>query len=129
MKQPRRTRIKLCRVIGECGTLRLLLPVLSLGAFLGLVACGNGEQTPGVIAAAQASAKPPDQSSQPVVQESDAGKARSLPVESKPVTGDFDEILAARNRRIIVLVTYSRTLYFNDKGQERGLVAEMARDV
>ena len=51
-----------------------------------------------------------------------------MSLQSKQVTGDFDEILAARNRRIMVLVTYSRTLYFNDKGQERGLVAEMARD-
>ena len=75
----------------------------------------------------QPGASVPDQPSQ-AGQESDPDKTRSLSLKSKQVSGDFDEILAARNRRIIILVTYSRTLYFNDEGQERGLVAEMARD-
>ena len=43
-----------------------------------------------------------------------------------PWTGDFDAMVA---RRIIrVLVPPSRTLYYNDKGQERGLTAELVRD-
>ena len=41
-------------------------------------------------------------------------------------TGDFDMML---KRRIIrVLVPYSRTLFFNDKGRERGLSAELVRE-
>ena len=51
---------------------------------------------------------------------------RQLNLANKPWTGDFDAML---QRRIIrFLVPYSRTLYFNDKGRERGLSAELARD-
>ncbi len=45
---------------------------------------------------------------------------------TKPWQGDFDRMLA--RRMIRVLVPYSRTLYFTDKGQERGLVADTVRD-
>ncbi|HKW13383.1 MAG TPA: transporter substrate-binding domain-containing protein [Candidatus Krumholzibacteria bacterium] len=41
-------------------------------------------------------------------------------------TGDFDAML--ERRQIRVLVPYSRTLYFNDKGRESGLSAENVRD-
>ena len=58
----------------------------------------------------------------------DQSAVRALPVARAAVTGDFDDILAARKRRLVVLVTYSRTLYFNDRGQERGMVADLARD-
>jgi membrane-bound lytic murein transglycosylase MltF len=51
---------------------------------------------------------------------------RQLSLENKPWKGDFDSMLA--HRRIRVLVPYSRTLYFVDKGQERGLTADLARD-
>jgi membrane-bound lytic murein transglycosylase MltF len=51
---------------------------------------------------------------------------RQLEISIKPWTGDFDQML---QRRIIrVLVPYSRTLYFNDKGHERGITADTARD-
>jgi membrane-bound lytic murein transglycosylase MltF len=51
---------------------------------------------------------------------------RQLEIANKPWTGDFDQML---ERRIIrVLVPYSRTLYFNDKGHERGITAETVRD-
>jgi len=40
--------------------------------------------------------------------------------------GDFDGML--ERRMIRVLVPYSRTLFFNDKGQERGVTAEIARE-
>jgi membrane-bound lytic murein transglycosylase MltF len=50
---------------------------------------------------------------------------RGLPTEIKPWTGDFDGML---ERRVIrVLVPYSRSLYFNDRGRERGLAAEFVR--
>ena len=51
---------------------------------------------------------------------------RQLSLENKPWKGDFDSMLA--HRRIRVLVPYSRTLYFVDKGRERGLTADLARD-
>ena len=51
---------------------------------------------------------------------------RQLEISNKPWTGDFDQML---ERRIIrVLVPYSRTLYFNDKGHERGITADTVRD-
>ena len=53
-------------------------------------------------------------------------KLRSLAIAEKKWTGDFDGML---ERRIIrMAIPYSRTLYYNDKGRERGLTAENARD-
>jgi membrane-bound lytic murein transglycosylase MltF len=51
---------------------------------------------------------------------------RQLEISNKPWTGDFDQIL--ERRMIRVLVPYSRTLYFNDKGHERGITADTVRD-
>ena len=47
---------------------------------------------------------------------------RQLAIANKPWTGDFDRLL--ERRMIRVLVPFSRTLYFNDKGRERGLTAD-----
>jgi membrane-bound lytic murein transglycosylase MltF len=53
-------------------------------------------------------------------------KPRQLSLANEPWTGDFDAML---ERRIVrVLVPYSRTLYTVDKGHERGLTAELARE-
>ena len=53
-------------------------------------------------------------------------KPRALPMVPREFKGDFDGMV---ERRIIrVLVPYSRTLYFNDKGRERGITADFARD-
>lgn len=51
---------------------------------------------------------------------------RALPNDSRPWTGDFDAMV--ERRMIRVLVPYSRTLFFNDRGRERGLTAELVRD-
>jgi ABC-type amino acid transport substrate-binding protein len=53
-------------------------------------------------------------------------KPRALPTDTKEWKGDFAGMV--KRRHIRVLVPYSRTLYFNDKGRERGLVADNARD-
>ena len=54
-------------------------------------------------------------------------KPRQLSIEVKPWTGDFDAML---ERRVIrVLVPYSRTLYFVDKGRERGITADLVREL
>ena len=51
---------------------------------------------------------------------------RTLALDPKPWKGDFDAMLA--RRMIRVASPYSRSLYFVDKGRERGLNAELARD-
>src|SRR3982751_1860059 len=55
-----------------------------------------------------------------------AGKARGLTISNKPWTGDFDQMLERRMLRIYA--PFSRSLYFNDKGRERGIAVELARD-
>jgi membrane-bound lytic murein transglycosylase MltF len=51
---------------------------------------------------------------------------RQLAIANKPWTGDFDKML--QRRMIRVYAPYSRSLYFVDKGRERGLSAELVRD-
>lgn len=56
----------------------------------------------------------------------DTGKTRQLRIANQPWTGDFDRMI---ERRIIrVYVPYSRSLYFVDKGRERGIAADLIRD-
>jgi membrane-bound lytic murein transglycosylase MltF len=53
-------------------------------------------------------------------------QVRQLEISIKSWTGDFSAML---ERRIIrVLVPYSRSLYFNDSGRERGIAADNVRD-
>jgi membrane-bound lytic murein transglycosylase MltF len=52
-------------------------------------------------------------------------KPRNLPTQFKQWKGDFDGML--ERRMIRVLVPYSRTLYFNDKGRERGVTVDIFR--
>jgi len=55
-----------------------------------------------------------------------AAAVTGLEVEPKPQFGDFDAML---QRRVVrVLVPYSRTLYFNDRGAQRGITADTLRD-
>jgi membrane-bound lytic murein transglycosylase MltF len=51
--------------------------------------------------------------------------ARGLPTETKRWTGDFDGML--ERRAIRVMVPYSRSLYFNARGRERGISADTVR--
>ena len=53
-------------------------------------------------------------------------KARQFEVGIKPWKGDFDQML--ERRLIRVAIPYSRSLYFIDKGHERGITAELMRD-
>jgi membrane-bound lytic murein transglycosylase MltF len=50
----------------------------------------------------------------------------SLQARTEPWLGDFDGMV--ERRLVRVLVPYSRTLYFNDKGAQRGLTAGTVRD-
>jgi membrane-bound lytic murein transglycosylase MltF len=55
-----------------------------------------------------------------------AAAVTGLEHESRPQFGDLDAML---ERRVVrVLVPYSRTLYFNDRGRQRGLTADTLRD-
>jgi len=51
---------------------------------------------------------------------------RALPSDSRPWKGDLDGMV--ERRQIRVLVPYSRTLYYNDRGRERGVTADHVRD-
>ena len=53
-------------------------------------------------------------------------KPRRLVIANKPWTGDFDKML--ERRMIRVYAPFSRSLYFSDKGRERGLAVELVRD-
>ncbi|HKU71868.1 MAG TPA: transporter substrate-binding domain-containing protein, partial [Burkholderiales bacterium] len=55
-----------------------------------------------------------------------ASKQRGLVLDSRPWKGDFDGMLARRTIR--VLVPYSRSLYYVDKGRQRGIEAELVHD-
>src|SRR5215475_1618739 len=56
----------------------------------------------------------------------EAAKPRQLTISNKPWTGDFDKML---ERRVIrVYSPFSRSLYYSDKGRERGIAVELVRD-
>jgi membrane-bound lytic murein transglycosylase MltF len=74
----------------------------------------------GALLFVAAPASPAQQAAKP------AGAVRALPTEMKPWKGDFDGMV--ERRQVRVLVPYSRTLYYNDKGRERGVVADTVRD-
>ena len=58
--------------------------------------------------------------------EAQSQKLHQLSLDNKPWQGDFDAML--ERRMIRVLVPYSRSLYFVDKGRERGITADLLRD-
>jgi membrane-bound lytic murein transglycosylase MltF len=58
--------------------------------------------------------------------ETEQAESRTLSIEFEPWTGDFEAMLKRRVLR--VLVPFSRSLYYNEKGRERGLVGETVRD-
>src|SRR4029453_9633551 len=51
---------------------------------------------------------------------------RQLAIANKPWTGDLDKLV--QRRMIRVLVPYSRTLYYTDRGRERGITADLVRE-
>jgi membrane-bound lytic murein transglycosylase MltF len=54
-------------------------------------------------------------------------KVRQLSIAREPWKGDFDAML--ERRKIRVYIPYSRSLYFIDKGRERGITAELVREL
>jgi membrane-bound lytic murein transglycosylase MltF len=57
---------------------------------------------------------------------SGTAKPRQLTIHNKEWTGDFDKML--ERRMIRVYAPFSRSLYFNDNGRERGIAVELVRD-
>ncbi|MBV8271231.1 MAG: lytic transglycosylase F [Cupriavidus sp.] len=97
---------------------RLMLLVAGIHALAGLAVA-----FPGLSFAASGNAPAPVVA-EPA--EKPLAPARQLNLTIKPWTGDFDAMV---ERRVIrVLVPYSRTLYFNDRGRERGVTADTVRD-
>ncbi|HEY7037491.1 MAG TPA: transporter substrate-binding domain-containing protein [Methylomirabilota bacterium] len=92
-------------------TVMRLLATMVIALGLAAPATAQSKATPPAAAPAATSAAP---------------TVRTLPVSNKPWTGDFDRLL--ERRMIRVLVPFSRTLYFNDRGRERGLTGELVRD-
>ncbi|HKA61153.1 MAG TPA: transporter substrate-binding domain-containing protein [Methylomirabilota bacterium] len=95
--------------------MRFVRLIATMAAVLGLVGPAPAAQSPAPAAPS------------PGAPAADAPKVRTLPVsEDKPWKGDFDRLL--ERRMIRVMVPFSRTLYFNDRGRERGLTGEFVRD-
>jgi membrane-bound lytic murein transglycosylase MltF len=62
----------------------------------------------------------------PATAASDPAAPRQLSLTAKAWKGDLDRMI--ERRLVRVLAPHSRTLFYIDKGQERGLSAELARD-
>ena len=90
-----------------------------LASLLTVLAVGTADAQ-SVSTAAATAPKPPVPSSPPTT------PPRRLNIANKPWTGDFDKLLQRRMLR--VFAPFSRSLYFNDQGRERGLAVELVRD-
>jgi membrane-bound lytic murein transglycosylase MltF len=76
-------------------------------------------------APAQTSSAPPAAATSAKSDTSSGGKVRQLSVATRTFTDDFDGML--KRRAIKVYVPYSRSIYFTDKGRERGIAADLIR--
>ncbi len=72
-------------------------------------------------------AAPPAKKPQPTQAVSLKKNVCALPITNRSWKGDFDEMM--ERRLIRLLVPYSRTLYYSNKGQISGITAEMARNL
>ena len=94
----------------------MLVALIAAGAAYASTPLDSQGSEPRLIVA-QATTPAPTQAS---------GKPRQLNLTDRQWIGDFDAML--QRRMIRVLVPPSRTLYYNDRGHERGLTAELVRD-
>ena len=109
--------------------------VLVLVVMATAAACGNQPQTAPPAATAAPTSSPADAVPTPAAAPAaadgriadTASPYDALPegvraLVDKPFTGDFDEMI--KHRTIRVGVTFNRTHYFIDRGQERGITYE-----
>ncbi|ADG15676.1 Lytic transglycosylase catalytic [Paraburkholderia atlantica] len=106
--------------------MRIIQTLLFIAAFCSGMTVGAAT----CVAAGTAAAQPAASSAVPVpaapAAPASAPAARRIDLTNQPFKGDFDAML---DRRLIrVLVPYSRTLYVNEQGHERGLTAGLMRD-
>ncbi len=95
---------------------------------IGVAGCGKeSEQPQAPSQPAPADTRAAPATSAPASADTKSGPdVRALSLTSRPWKGDFEQML--ERNLIRVLVPPSRTLYFVDKGTERGLTAETVRD-
>ena len=108
-----------CRHDQRRGVIALLIAIAA-------AACGGGRQeTP----ASPPAGTPPAAGAPipPTPSPFDAFPASVRQVIDRPFTGDLDELI--KRRAIRVAVTYNRTHYFIDNGQERGLTYEAVKSI
>jgi membrane-bound lytic murein transglycosylase MltF len=104
--------------------MRIIQTLLFIAAFCSGMTVGAATCLAAPAAAAQPVVSSPPAATPPA--SASAPAARRIDLTNRPWTGDFDAML---DRRLIrVLVPYSRTLYVNDQGHERGLTAGLMRD-
>ena len=96
------------------------LPLLLFTVVLAAACSGKNEDPP--PAAPPAEPAPEEASVPQTASPYDALPQAVRLVMDKPFTGDFDELV--KRRLIRVAVTFNRTHYFIDRGQERGLTYE-----
>jgi membrane-bound lytic murein transglycosylase MltF len=105
--------------LSTCGFIVLLVVAAA-------TACsGQREAPPPATTAAPATSATPSETDAPIPPTASPYDALPDPVRvmiGKPFTGDFDEMV--KRRAIRVAVTFTRTHYFIDKGQERGITYE-----
>ena len=80
----------------------------------------------GFVAATSVSAQRAEKAAVATTKAASDAEARRFEIASKPWKGDFDGML--ERRLIRVYVPYSRSLYFVDKGRERGISAALIRE-
>jgi membrane-bound lytic murein transglycosylase MltF len=97
--------------------------LVALLVVVAAAACSGGKnETPPAPAATPATAAADDAPIPPTPSPFDALPETARLAMDKPLTGDFDAMV--KRRMIRVGVTFNRTHYFIDKGQERGLTYE-----
>ena len=101
-----------------------IFPCCRWPALLAAIALLAGPVSAQSPAAPAAPARPA--AAMPASADGAAGAQRGLSIANKVWKGDFDKML--ERRMIRVYAPYSRSLYFTDKGRERGLAAELVRD-
>ncbi len=105
--------------------MRLLTSIIAADLVVGLAVFPAGAAFEQVAQAPPASTPPAASSPPPASTPAPSSQPRQLGTTNKVWKGDFDRML--ERRMIRVLVPYSRTLFFNDKGRERGITAELVR--
>src|SRR5215204_519619 len=114
-------RIAMAKPLMKAGLLALALTIA--------IACGKTPEAPGAAAApGTASITPPPEGAPipPTTSPFDALPDTLQKRLDEPFTGDLDAML--KRRAIRVAVTFNRTHYFIDRGQERGIAYEALKN-